>query len=213
MEEEGRASKSPGMAYLESDVYTSRVGGRTEKKEKWIWDTWMMPNKQQKKTMLALMMREMVKTMVTNHVYLHQGQLYRQERGGPIGLSLTQELSRVVLRRYNKQYAQELTKLNIKPILHKRYADDVNKAARKIPLNISLAKDSDGKLVLERRGREEEEEMEEEVRRDKEEPHTSSIYTEIANTVMPRSIKMEDDIPSRYASKKLPILDMEMWID
>ena len=33
----------------------------------------------------------------------------------------------------------------------------------------------------------------------------------IANTVMPRSIEMEEDVSSNHYNDKLPILDMEMW--
>lgn len=31
--------------------------------------------------------------------------------------------------------------------------------------------------------------------------------------VMPRSVVMEEDYPSRHQEKKIPILDMEMWIE
>ena len=52
-------------------------------------------------------------------------------------------------------------------------------------LDIVLAKECDGKPVLETRGRDEE------VRRDKEKAHTSNIYKEIANMILPRLSKGE----------------------
>ena len=36
--------------------------------------------------------------------------------------------------------------------------------------------------------------------------------TDIANSVMP-GIVMEFDVPSRNANRKMPILDMEVWIE
>ena len=41
---------------------------------------------------------------------------------------------------------------------------------------------------------------------------TAQIYTEIANDVIP-GINMEFDIPSKNCDKKLPILDMKVWMN
>ena len=38
------------------------------------------------------------------------------------------------------------------------------------------------------------------------------VMTDIANSVMP-GIVMEYDVPSRNNNRKMPILDMEVWID
>ena len=41
---------------------------------------------------------------------------------------------------------------------------------------------------------------------------TARKLHEIANTIMPRSIVMEEDYPSNHPSGKLPILEMVMWV-
>ena len=41
---------------------------------------------------------------------------------------------------------------------------------------------------------------------------TAHLYGEIANTVMPKSIVMEVDFPSAHSSRRIPILDMEVWV-
>ena len=41
---------------------------------------------------------------------------------------------------------------------------------------------------------------------------TARILTDIANSIMP-GITMEFDVPSRNADKKMPILDMEVWME
>ena len=56
--------------------------------------------------------------------------------------------------------------------------------------------------------------VESEVDSDKVEDDDKRVAREmrkIANTILPRSVVMEEDVPSNHSSGKLPILDMEMW--
>ena len=41
---------------------------------------------------------------------------------------------------------------------------------------------------------------------------TARVMTDIANSVIP-GITMEFDVPSRNTNEKMPILDMEVWIE
>ena len=50
-----------------------------------------------------------------------------------------------------------------------------------------------------------------EKEREKDE-RTARLYGEVANTIMPKSIVMEVDFPSAHANKRIPILDMEVWM-
>ena len=45
-----------------------------------------------------------------------------------------------------------------------------------------------------------------------EDERTARILTEIANNVLP-GITMEFDVPSRNTNDRMPILDMEVWMD
>ena len=36
---------------------------------------------------------------------------------------------------------------------------------------------------------------------------------EVANTILPNSVIMEEDSPSKHSEGKIPILDMEMWVN
>ena len=42
---------------------------------------------------------------------------------------------------------------------------------------------------------------------------TATIMKEIANTIMPGIIIMEEDTSSAHENAKLPILDMEFWVE
>ena len=205
-EEERTVRRVPGIAYLDNDTYISRVRGRQQKKPKWIWDDWVAPTSSQRKVMVALMMREQIKMVFTSHLYTFGGRLFLQASGGPIGLDLSEVVARALMRRYNRQLSSTLSRLNIKPVLHKCFVDDLDLATSKLSLSTNLWRDEAGELVLVHQpgveGGQEEEEQ-----------HTAKILLEVANTIMPNSIQMKIDIPSNYDHKRLPILDMEMWVE
>ena len=78
-------------------------------------------------------------------------------------------------------------------------------------MSTRLGRDETGELVLVHLPLVEEGEVEELL--EQVERHTAQILLEIANTIMPNSIKMKIDIPSNHNNKRLPILDMDMWVE
>ena len=42
---------------------------------------------------------------------------------------------------------------------------------------------------------------------------TARIYRELANTIMPASIEMEEDIGENHPTNKLPMLDIQVWME
>ena len=65
-------------------------------KEKWIWDEWIEPNGEILQQMSALMIRELVRATLSNHVYIADGKLYLQLKGGPIGLKNNYSIGRII---------------------------------------------------------------------------------------------------------------------
>ena len=100
-------------------TYTSTDKGKKQIKEKWLWDTWTTPGRQKKKLMVALLLREQVRVMMTNHLYTFDGELYRQVAGGPIGLLLTSTAARAVLSMFDKEFKAKLHELDLKLLLQK----------------------------------------------------------------------------------------------
>ena len=109
-------------------------------REKWSWVGKVAPNKDQRKVMLALLLREQVRVIVSNHLYQYGGQLYRQARDGPIGLTLTTVLARAITQRFSRLFKNALDMLNLMLFLNKLYVDDLNAAAMPIGREVSLAK-------------------------------------------------------------------------
>ena len=94
-------------------------------------------------------------------------------------------------------------------MLLKRYADNVNSGATAVPKGVVLQKFPTGGLELvldiqKARSREERDRARDE--------RTATLYCQVANTVMPKSIEMEVDYLSAHGNKRLPILDMEVWM-
>ena len=192
------------MAYLDSSWYysTTKGKGRT-KKEKWNWEQWNEPGQVERKVMVALMLQEQVRVLVSSHLYTTGGELYHQLGGGPIGERITTVLARMVHHQFDKKFMEVTRKLKVPLLLNKRYVDDVNAASR--------ALDRRTRVSI-REGVPSLEQVEEETTQNND-AHTVSINRDIANTVLPRSVIMEEDVPSKHPSKKLPILDMETWVE
>ena len=77
LELEGRGKQAPGIAYLDTDTYQSRVRGEGQvKKQKWDWDLWVPPTRSKRKQMVAMMMAIQVEMVVTNHLYTFNKLLY-----------------------------------------------------------------------------------------------------------------------------------------
>ena len=98
---------------------------------------------------------------------------------------------------------QKLKNLNIDTVLYQRYIDDLNMALSCLPPAMRFR---ENKLVLVP-------EMVELDRGVAGDVRTARIMKEIANAVMPNVVQMEEDSPSAHSNGRLPILDMEFWVE
>ena len=142
-----------------------------------------------------------VETIMENHIYQFDENVYRQKDGGPIGLEITGVLARLVMLWWDREYITKLNNLGLGLELYKRYVDDSNMGSKPMKPGVRLV---DGKLSI----------LEEAIDEDKYLPadfRTAKLLRQIANTIIPM-IKMKEDVPSNYQSGKLPILDLEVWV-
>ena len=161
----------------------------------------LAPDRVKRKLMLSLLFRELVRVIMTNHLYTFGGKLYRQAAGGPIGLQFSSTAARAVLRLFDREYRKKLHELQLQLLLDKRYVDDKNMAARAVPAGKDVVVGRDGKLEL----------VELEIPgEDEADAHTAKVYRKVADTIRPKSIKMTEDFPSKYSSGDMPILDMKV---
>ena len=127
--------------------------------------------------------------------------MYHQTQGGPIGLELTGAVSRPFMMHWDRLYLDRVRKAGVSMQLYERYVDDSNQVAVVPPLGSRYDRNrkkvvQDGTVI---EGEDEEDRL---VR----------ILKEIANTVQD-GIVMEEDSPNKHDEKKVPILDMSVWMN
>ena len=101
---------------------------------KWNWSKTRVPSQLQKKKNIALVLMATMKTVLQNHLYEFDGQLYRQKEGGPIGENITQIAADLVMFKLMGGFKKRLKRLNLVAILLKLYVDDLNQVGECLPL-------------------------------------------------------------------------------
>ena len=68
----------------------------------------------------------MVVKALSLHDYTFNGKIFRQEKGGAIGLDLVGVVSSIYMDEWDNRLIEILQKENIEPKVYKRYVDDIN---------------------------------------------------------------------------------------
>ena len=129
-----------------------------------------------------------------------------KERGGRagIGLRLSEALGRAFGLHWDDQLLRKLERLDWKPMMLKRYVDDLDTVVIGVKPGTRYNATDDKLEVVEDQI---ESDMEKEV-----DEITMKVFGEIANSVEP-NIEVEIDYPSKHDDKMMPILDMKMAIN
>ena len=135
-----------------------------------------------KKKMLMKSFEIVLKIIPENHVFRFNKKLYKQKKGGAIGVSLAGDIANLFMVWWDRELKKRLTYHNCYLKLYARYVDDGNIAIKKLT-NAAGADTSDEETTMEK-------------------------VEEIAN----KSIVVKVDYPSNHENNRLPVLDMEFWI-
>ena len=152
--------------------------------------------------MLGLAVSYGVHTNMSCHTYNVADDLYQHLAGGSIGLELTGAVARPFMLRWDYLYKISVRKAGMNLKMYERYVDDSNQVAIVPPPGAKY--DVISKKVVFDDNLIDVDECDDE--------RTARGMTDIAKSVMP-GIVMEFDIPSRNFDKKMPILDMKVWIE
>ena len=68
----------------------------------------------------------LVSTKFANHFYTYKNELFKQLKGGAIGLRLTGIVARIVMDRWSRMFLERLGQAEIEVHLLKKYVNDVN---------------------------------------------------------------------------------------
>ena len=88
------------------------------------WTKVKQPSEPQKRRMLALVVAQGVKQVMTGHVYQAGDDFFIQSDGGPIGLELTGSVHRPFMRMWDRKYLKRVNDSGMKLHVYKRYVDD-----------------------------------------------------------------------------------------
>ena len=152
--------------------------------------------------MFAEAMSIVVKVLMNNHIYTFGGEIRVQEGSGSIGDRATGVIAQLVMISWDRRFKEKLRELHIDFDLLKRFVDDIN------GLFVALKPGSEykeGKLSINTEKIEEDKEIEEDER-------TMKVIKDIANDIE-EMIQMTTDVPTNNKDNKLPILDLEVWLN
>ena len=196
----------PGNTTLELGTKVKdpgKVSGAKPKPSKW---TCTDPDKltaQDKRLILAKVIRMAVLTVFRHHAYQFNGVLYRQAGGGPIGLRLTSIIARIVMDAWASKFLVKLVEAGVSVHLLAKYVDDVNLVLAGLALGTRWVED--GLVHCSKL-----EEQDSLAGRSMEEV-TMSCMLSAADSIIPW-LKFTVDSPEKHASLTVPILDLQVWV-
>ena len=98
-----KGPKKLELSYLDKDL-------DTEKEEKWSWRrdlTSHPPSGDQKRMMLAKVVKELTTFVMGNHIYRFQGKMRRQITGCGIGHMLSEKMGGIVMEAWSKDFKEK----------------------------------------------------------------------------------------------------------
>ena len=155
-------------------------------------------SKEEKTSLIAEATKVILEFLLQNHMYSFADMKKKQRKGGPIGLVLTDAITKIYMTWWDRRLKEEAEKEGIEIIMYKRYVDDISVVAR--------IKEK------ERETGEEEDEENQERGETKDEMQGMKMLQRIGNRI-DESIQLEVDSPSRHKDGKMPLLDVKVWIE
>ena len=123
----------------------------------------------------------MIEKTMRLHDFKFNGKIYRQKKGGAIGMDLTGVIADVYMCEWDKVFIGKLREKGYECKVYKRYKDDIN-----VILSQVERKHDDREGIM-------------------------NELKEIADEIDP-SLTVKTDVAESYIDKKLPILDLKVWI-
>ena len=137
--------------------------------------------------------------------FLHfWGTHYEAKQRGQQGSELTGEVAKLYMLRWDQKYLGKLKRLGVRHFLYTRYVDDTLILLEEILPGWRFQK-ATNKLVWSERAELEDQGVPGDQR-------TFRILSSIADSI-DKDIQFEQDTPSAHENKKLPCLDLQLWVE
>ena len=171
---------------------------------RWEWSNEREPSEDEVRKLFTIMIKDVVSFIMRNHVYTFDKKVYKQAKGGPIGLRLTGVLAKLIIIEFGRRWKRTITELGIWVPLDGIYVDDHNIATWGVKPGVRYCGNNkvmyfDPDSVMS------------DVHRSAE-ARTADLVTSITNTLMPESIRMKHDISENHSDNWLPVLDLKLQV-
>jgi hypothetical protein len=181
----------------------SVTGTQKEMDEADCWiDPIRAPTDKELRAVLGAVVGQAVKEIMGHHVYTSCGLIYKQTKGGSIGLRATGEISRLVCLKFDQLLRDRLVAIEVRQLMYGRYVDDSNSAYLATELG---ARYEQGELII----RQDLIESDRSVPPDK---RTFILVQEVANSIW-ENIQWTYDVPSSHDGHKMPVLDLKVGMN
>ena len=144
-----------------------------------------------------------------NHIYTYRTSLYKQMKGGAIGLRLTGVLARIVMDCWAKLLKEALDKARVTVHMLEKYVDDVNLATSFIETGFGWDKEGGKEVFRWSQSREEKDQKDRQKGRTQQESTLERIR-EVSSRLVTGMI-FTKDLPKFHPSGRVPILDISVW--
>eukprot|EP00794_Sanderia_malayensis_P004077 gene4077-4631_t len=164
----------------------NEVGKNKNERKRWLgWiESREKPTTEQKvRKMMSFAIAASLRLVLKNHIFKFNNKLYKQMKGGAIGVAVAGDVSNVFMIWLDRELKAILHENRIEVQLYSRYVDDINIVAKAINDKPSEPRD---KVTMEK-------------------------IQVIANEIH-ECIKVTIDYPSNHENNRMPVLDVEQWV-
>ena len=167
---------------------------------------WLPPAEEHDEVTIRRMFTEAMKIVLLfimqNHMYTFDNKIKLQSRGGPIGLELTGVLAQLLMVWWDRQFVKKVEDNGLKLRVYKRYVDDINVIMNTPSSGLRFV---DGRVI--------QDEWVAELEKDVEADRRCMLLVQSIGNSIHSSIELEVDYPSQHGDRKLPILDLKVWLE
>ena len=163
----------------------------SNKKAEVRYGPWVFPRAKPSSLMIRKMFCSAIEVMIVKTMSMHDfqfdGKIYRQKTGGSIGLDLTGVISDVYMCEWDRLLIQQMEGSGMDVVLYKRYKDDVNFVADAGQIGAGQVCQTDS------------------------EREVMECVKFMAESIDP-NLTVSTDVCGKYPDRRLPILDIKVWI-
>ena len=122
-----------------------------------------------------------------NHIFVFNGEVRKQSKGGAIGVKAAGDIAGLFMIWWDREFKERVRTEGLQMKLYTRYVDDETIVCKAVEENTENKEEEPDKRTMKK-------------------------LQEIANSIHP-SIRLTIDYPSNNKNGRLPILNTEQWIE